>query len=156
MPYVLESQTPTVEDYCHLRVATGLSPKTPAAARIGLAATLFAVQIRFDGKVIGMGRLVGDGGCHCQICDIAVLPQHQGKGLGQQMLQLLIEAAQTQGYHLLIGGIDAENSASIALHQKLGFVHSGTITQAGFKFGRWLDLAFYQLTLATPLQPHDD
>ena len=53
-------------------------------------------------------------------------------------------------------GIDAENSGSIALHQKLGFVHSGTITQAGFKFGRWLDLACYQLTLATPLQPHDD
>ena len=87
---------------------------------------------------------------------VYVHSEHQGKGLGQQMLQLLIEAAQTQGYHLLIGGIDAENSGSIALHQKLGFVHSGTITQAGFKFGRWLDLAFYQLTLATPLQPHDD
>ncbi len=87
---------------------------------------------------------------------VYVHPDHQGKGLGQQMLQLLIEAAQTQGYHLLIGGIDANNSGSIALHQKLGFVHSGTITQAGFKFGRWLDLAFYQLTLATPYQPHDD
>ena len=87
---------------------------------------------------------------------VYVHQEHQGKGLGQQMLQLLIEAAQTQGYHLLIGGIDANNSGSIALHSKLGFVHSGTITQAGFKFGRWLDLAFYQLTLATPLQPHDD
>jgi len=35
----------------------------------------------------------------------------------------------------------------------LGFVHAGTIRQAGFKFGRWLDLAFYQLTLPTPQQP---
>jgi len=87
---------------------------------------------------------------------VYVHPDHQGKGLGKQMLQLLIEAGQAQGYHLLIGGIDAENSASIALHQKLGFVHSGTISQTGFKFGRWLDLAFYQLTLPTPLQPHDD
>jgi phosphinothricin acetyltransferase len=34
-------------------------------------------------------------------------------------------------------------------------VHAGTITQAGFKFGRWLDLAFYQLTLSTPAEPID-
>ena len=81
--------------------------------------------------------------------------RHQGKGYGRMMLQQLIESAQQQNYHLLIGGIDASNSGSIALHQKLGFVHSGTITQAGFKFGRWLDLAFYQLTLNTPTEPAD-
>ncbi len=87
---------------------------------------------------------------------VYVHPDHQGKGLGRQILQLLIEAASRQQYHLLIGGIDADNSGSIALHEKMGFVHSGTIRQAGFKFGRWLDLAFYQLTLPTPLQPQDD
>jgi phosphinothricin acetyltransferase len=37
----------------------------------------------------------------------------------------------------------------------LGFAHAGTIRQAGFKFGRWLDLAFYQLVLDTPLDPRD-
>ena len=42
-----------------------------------------------------------------------------------------------------------------ALHRKLGFTHAGTIAQAGFKFGRWLDLAFLQKTLVTPLQPVD-
>jgi len=41
------------------------------------------------------------------------------------------------------------------LHKRLGFEHCGTIKQAGFKFGRWLDLAFLQKTLATPLQPVD-
>ena len=55
----------------------------------------------------------------------------------------------------MIGGIDADNKASIELHKRLGFVHAGTITQAGFKFGRWLDLVFYQLTLETPLNPVD-
>ncbi|MBU2278914.1 MAG: GNAT family N-acetyltransferase, partial [Gammaproteobacteria bacterium] len=74
---------------------------------------------------------------------------------GKLMLQQLIRSAEEQNYHLLIGGIDASNSGSIALHQKLGFVHSGTITQAGYKFGRWLDLAFYQLTLKTPTEPVD-
>jgi phosphinothricin acetyltransferase len=86
---------------------------------------------------------------------VYVHPDHQGQGYGSQILAALIEAATAQQYHLLIGGIDAENSGSIALHQKYGFVHSGTISQAGFKFGRWLDLAFYQLTLPTPHTPVD-
>lgn len=86
---------------------------------------------------------------------VYVHPDHHGQGHGRRMLQLLIAAATAQNYHLLIGGIDADNQASIALHEKLGFVHSGTIRQAGFKFGRWLDLAFYQLTLATPAEPVD-
>ncbi|HUL81408.1 MAG TPA: GNAT family N-acetyltransferase, partial [Gammaproteobacteria bacterium] len=44
---------------------------------------------------------------------------------------------------------------SIALHEKLGFHHAGTVRDAGFKFGRWLDLAFYQLLLPTPVDPRD-
>ena len=86
---------------------------------------------------------------------VYVHPDQQGKGYGKLMLQQLIRSAEEQNYHLLIGGINASNSGSVALHQKLGFVHSGTITQAGYKFGRWLDLAFYQLTLKTPTEPVD-
>jgi L-amino acid N-acyltransferase len=80
---------------------------------------------------------------------------HRGKGLGRVLLQAAIDAATAQNIHVLVGGIDAENAGSIALHESLGFTHSGTISEAGFKFGRWLDLAFYQLTLATPSQPVD-
>ncbi|MBB4127380.1 phosphinothricin acetyltransferase [Xanthomonas translucens] len=81
---------------------------------------------------------------------------HRGKGLGRRLLLALIEAAQARGVHVLVGGIDASNSGSIALHEQLGFVHAGTVREAGFKFGRWLDLAFYQRILATPADPHDD
>lgn len=80
---------------------------------------------------------------------------HRGKGLAQALMRQLIEQAVTQQYHVMIGGIDETNSASVALHQKLGFSHAGTIRQAGFKFGRWLDLAFYQLILQTPHAPVD-
>lgn len=83
---------------------------------------------------------------------IYVHPEQRGQGLGRHLLQALIQEAEAQNYHLLIGGIDAQNAASIALHASLGFVHAGTIQQAGFKFGRWLDLAFYQLILTTPIQ----
>jgi L-amino acid N-acyltransferase len=80
---------------------------------------------------------------------------HRGAGVGRALLRELISAATDQQYHLMIGGIDAANAASIALHERLGFVHAGTLRQAGFKFGRWLDLAFYQLTLPTPNEPID-
>jgi L-amino acid N-acyltransferase YncA len=80
---------------------------------------------------------------------------HRGKGIGDALLKAIIDAAKTQNYHVLVGGIDAENAASIKLHLKHGFVHSGTVTQSGFKFGRWLDVAFYQLTLPTPANPVD-
>jgi len=80
---------------------------------------------------------------------------HRGKGIGRALMQQLIAAAIAQQYHVMIGGIDVTNTASIVLHEHLGFVHAGTIKHAGFKFGRWLDLAFYQLLLPTPEHPID-
>jgi phosphinothricin acetyltransferase len=80
---------------------------------------------------------------------------HRGKGLGLSLMQSLIAAAKQQQYHNMVAGIDVTNTASIALHEKLGFVHAGTIRHAGFKFGRWLDLAFYQLLLETPAEPSE-
>ncbi len=81
--------------------------------------------------------------------------QHRGKGVGKALLQEIIRIAQSKQLHVLVGGIDSTNSASIALHLQLGFTHSGTLKQVGFKFDRWLDLAFYQLTLPTPATPND-
>lgn len=80
---------------------------------------------------------------------------HRGKGVGYLLMQRLLDVARRQGYHLLVGGIDAENQESLIFHERLGFTHAGTISQAGFKFGRWLDLAFYQLLLDTPENPVD-
>ncbi|HWA13022.1 MAG TPA: GNAT family N-acetyltransferase [Burkholderiales bacterium] len=81
--------------------------------------------------------------------------RHRGEGLGTALMQRLITLAEKQDFHVMVGGIDQSNRASVALHEKLGFEHAGTIRHAGFKFGRWLDLAFYQLVLATPAQPLD-
>ena len=80
---------------------------------------------------------------------------HRGRGVGPALMHKLIEAARTQQLHVMVGVIDAVNAASIALHEKLGFVHAGTVRQAGFKFGQWLDVAFYQLILDTPAHPVD-
>jgi phosphinothricin acetyltransferase len=81
--------------------------------------------------------------------------QYRGKGIGTALMLRLNEEAKRQQYHVMVGCIDAANEASIKMHEKLGFSHSGTIKQVGFKFGRWLDLAFYQLVLATPVKAND-
>jgi len=80
---------------------------------------------------------------------------HRGRGLGRVVMEALVAAARARGIHAMIGGIDASNAASIALHRRLGFRHVGTLPQVGFKFGRWLDLAFFQLLLDTPATPVD-
>ena len=79
----------------------------------------------------------------------------RGLGVGRGLLEATIEAAQRQDFHVLVGGIDASNAVSIRLHERLGFTACGIVKQAGFKFGRWLDLAFYQLILKTPAAPVD-
>ncbi|MBV7538654.1 GNAT family N-acetyltransferase [Duganella sp. sic0402] len=80
---------------------------------------------------------------------------HRGKGLGKLLMQELITAARAANLHAMMGGIDAANAGSIKLHASLGFKHVGTLPEVGFKFGKWLDLAFYQLILDTPQQPVD-
>jgi L-amino acid N-acyltransferase YncA len=86
---------------------------------------------------------------------IYIHKDHRGRGLGRLLLEELVAQARRHDVHVMVAGIDATNAASVALHECLGFQHAGTIRQAGFKFGRWLDLAFYQRILDTPAEPVD-
>ena len=88
--YVLVETAPTAPDYCRLREVSGLSPKTQAAAEIALPNTWYGVHVLHKGETVGMGRIVGDGGCHFQIVDMAVLPEHQGRGLGKTIMAALV------------------------------------------------------------------
>lgn len=89
--YVLVERTPTVREYCDLRVGAGLSAKTEEAAAAGLPNTRYAVVLEHDGLAIGMGRIIGDGGTAFQITDIAVLPEHQKRGLGKRIVAALVD-----------------------------------------------------------------
>ncbi|MDF3069245.1 MAG: family N-acetyltransferase [Polyangiaceae bacterium] len=79
----------------------------------------------------------------------------RGRGVGTRLMRRLIDSAVEQEKHVLVGGIDAGNVGSLKFHEALGFEPAGVVKQAGFKFGRWLDLAFYQLILPTPRVPVD-
>ncbi|RZJ31646.1 MAG: N-acetyltransferase family protein [Flavobacterium sp.] len=70
-----------------------------------------------------------------------------GKGIGKLLLSKLIDLAKAQNIHAMIGVIDAANTGSIAFHKQFGFIEIGTLKEVGFKFGRWLDVAFLQLRI---------
>lgn len=89
-----------------------------------------------------------DGYRHTVEHSLYVRADQRGNGLGSLLLTDLIAHARRLGKHTMIAGIDASNHASIRLHEKLGFVHRGTLPQVGTKFGSWLDLTFMQLTLS--------
>lgn len=80
----------------------------------------------------------------------------RGHGLGKVLLREIVKRAQEQNYHSLIGVIDADNTVSLKLHENEGFVLTGVLKEAGYKFGRWLDAAFYQLRLKTPEVPTEE
>ena len=73
-----------------MRVLAGLGPKSAEGAAIGLPNTFFAVQIRTGEALVGMGRVVGDGGLTFQLVDIAVHPDHQRRGLGKAIVGRLV------------------------------------------------------------------
>ncbi|MBI1339210.1 GNAT family N-acetyltransferase [bacterium] len=73
---------------------------------------------------------------------VYVAPALHRSGVGRMLLGALIERARAAGLRRMVGGVDAANSASIALHTSLGFELQGTLEGVGEKFGKSLDLAF--------------
>lgn len=71
----------------------------------------------------------------------------RGLGLGKKLLESIIAEARRNSVHVLIGGIDADNTLSIALHECYGFRIAGRLHEVAHKFDRWLDLVFMELKL---------
>lgn len=114
---------PDAETYCAMRVAAGLTPKTLEAARLGLPNTLHGVSLLRDGAVVGMGRIIGDGGTVFTLVDIAVRPELQGRGLGKRILSALDAWLQANvpesAYVTLVADGDAKH-----LYAKFGFAET--------------------------------
>ena len=79
---------------------------------------------------------------------IYLRPGHSGKGKGSLLYGELIGQVAKMGYHALIGGISLPNPASIALHEKLGFQKIGQFREVGHKFGKWIDVGYWELILS--------
>lgn len=91
MEYELRQEIPSVCDYINIRLKAGLSRKSEEAAAIGLANSIYSVVVYFDQKPMGIGRIIGDRGCFFEITDMAVLPEHQKKGVGALIMNALVD-----------------------------------------------------------------
>jgi GNAT superfamily N-acetyltransferase len=90
MTYEAREEVPLVSVYIDIRLRAGLSRKSVEAATIGLKNGLYSVVIYSGSTPVGIGRVIGDGGCFFEIVDVAVLPEHQKKGAGHLIMQSLM------------------------------------------------------------------
>jgi L-amino acid N-acyltransferase YncA len=73
---------------------------------------------------------------------------HQGRGVGGILLGELVDACAASGFRQMIGYIDADNAASLALHDKFGFARVGVLPGVAYRYGRWCDTVMVQRSLA--------
>ncbi|WP_322613152.1 GNAT family N-acetyltransferase [Dermacoccus abyssi] len=123
--YDLTLSPPPLADYLRLRADSGLSPVTEAQGEPALVNSWAWVHVRHraSGEVVAMGRVIGDGGWYFHIADMATLPEHQKKGLGQAVLEALLakirEDAPPRPYVTLMA-----DEPGRPLYAKLGFVET--------------------------------
>ncbi|MFG2622609.1 GNAT family N-acetyltransferase [Streptomyces sp. NPDC048507] len=87
--YTVRAALPDIATYRRLRAGTGLGAKSVEGSAVGLPNSWHCVTVEHGGRTVGMGRIIGDGGCFLQIVDICVLPEHQGRGLGKRVMEEL-------------------------------------------------------------------
>lgn len=101
--YTIHAGFPPVADYRQIRVASGLSARTEAQAVGAVTGSWYGCfaayqdpsQPSSQSQIVGMGRIIGDGGWYFHIADMGVLPEHQKKGLGDAILKNLLEYIKT-------------------------------------------------------------
>ncbi|ACE90303.1 GCN5-related N-acetyltransferase protein [Rhizobium phaseoli] len=113
------------------------------------------IVAELSGKVAGYASYgdwrAFDGYRHTVEHSVYVDKDCRGAGIGETLMRELIVRAAAADVHVMIAGIEAENTASIRLHEKLGFRIAGRFSEVGTKFGRWLDLTCMELRL--PARP---
>ncbi|MHC5229795.1 GNAT family N-acetyltransferase [Enterococcus sp. LJL99] len=114
-------QTPTVEEYLLMRELGALSPKSKKGAEIGLKNSYYCISVRNKlGELVGMGRIIGDGGTAFQIVDVVTKPEYQKKGIGSKIMNLLTKYLETVDEKAYINLIADEKA--IGLYKRYGFI----------------------------------
>uniref|UniRef100_UPI0036D7CE4C GNAT family N-acetyltransferase n=1 Tax=Streptomyces cyaneofuscatus TaxID=66883 RepID=UPI0036D7CE4C len=119
----IEHTPPSAAEYLSLRKSAGLSAMSKEGAEIGLPNSLFAVCLREENEIVGMGRVIGDGGCFFQVVDIAVRPDQQGRGYGKlimsEIMNYLREHVPARGLVSLLADVPADR-----LYAQFGFTYT--------------------------------
>ena len=103
------------------------------------------------GEVIGYAKAAPwrERTAYDRTAEIGIYIRHDllSRGHGKPLYRALIDACRAKGFHSLLGGIALPNPGSIRLHESLGFTHTGTVREAGWKYEKWHDVGFWQLLL---------
>lgn len=94
--YIFQENTLNYKDYCSLRESVEWLNFDEEQMKRGLSNSLLIISVTEDGKTVGMGRLIGDGGMYYSIVDVVVRPEHQRKGVGSRILDLILEHVSRQ------------------------------------------------------------
>ena len=145
--------------YNHYIAETIVTFGTEPVPQDEMAAALTAVTERFPwvvweeaGRVVGYAQ-AGEWKSRCAYrfsveTTIYLEAGGEGKGIGTRLYGDLLARAAEAGHHSALGGIALPNPASVALHEKLGFVKVGHLKEVGRKFDRWIDVGYWQKIFA--------
>ena len=123
--YELVDGSPSTQDYLDLRLRSGLSPKRTEQAAEALRGSWAACHVlhEHEGRSVAMGRVIGDGGWYFHVADMAVLPEHQRRGLGGAVLSYLLDRIRARAPRGALVTLLADPPGR-ALYAKHGFVES--------------------------------
>jgi GNAT superfamily N-acetyltransferase len=130
MTYELIEEIPGIKDYIDIRLKAGLSRKSEEAASIGLPNSLYSVVAYCDKQPIGIGRIIGDGGCFFEITDMAVVPEHQKKGVGKIIMEALVNYLHENAPKTAYVSLMADHGTP-DFYAKFGFTYSELPNSSG-------------------------
>jgi GNAT superfamily N-acetyltransferase len=122
---VIVDGVPDARTLLRVRGAAGMTVYSVDQAERGVARSLFGVTAQIDGEVVGIGRIIGDGGYFFDVVDIAVLPENQGKGIGSRIVKRIVERVREMAPPTAFITLFADKGAS-GLYEKFGFVARGS------------------------------
>jgi len=122
LDYELKENVSPIEDFIALREIVGWGTSPYRQIEIGLKNSWYIMSVEYEGRVIGMGRIVGDGVTICYIQDVIVLPAYQGKGIGTAIMEHLIAHIKKTGLestNIIVGLFAAKDKEGF--YNKFGF-----------------------------------
>ncbi len=135
MPYQLVERAPTVDEYLALRAHVGWNElRDREAVARGLEGSLFAVCVERDGELVGIGRLVGDGGIYAYVQDVIVVEPDRGQGLSRLIMDGLMRFLdETYPEDAFVGLMAARGVAG--LYERYGFARRDDDAPGMYRYG---------------------
>jgi GNAT superfamily N-acetyltransferase len=118
--YELMERLPTVEEHACLWAAVGWGTVNLSMSAASLGGSVYGVVVRHEDAVIGMGRIVGDGSMYFYIQDVAVLPEFQNFGVGQRIVEQLLQYIEAHSWPGAFTGLFASHGND-SFYERYGF-----------------------------------